>query len=151
MKIEQYIKRSLLLAIGSSYDSVWRDLNSKLQKEDCNLLQAVILISIFFEPSETVTPSNLAAIFRTTRGNVSHCISHLERKGFVKRQLDQGDARKYRLALKLEGKRAALRLMKTIDSFEDYFEDQLGKQSVSKLIESLHMISELRKGREVTL
>jgi DNA-binding MarR family transcriptional regulator len=138
MKIKQYIQRSLLLAIGTSYDTVWKELNTRLRKEECNLLQAIILISIFFEPSETVTPSTLAEIFRTTRGNISHCLSHLEKKGFIKRQLDSSDARKYRLTLTPEGKKLALKLMKMIDAFEDTFEKRIGKQNVHKLIETLH-------------
>src|SRR5215210_7360580 len=121
MKIQQYINSSLILAIGSNYDTVWRDLNAQLKQEHCNLLQAVILISIFFEQSERVTPSELAAIFRTTRGNVSHCISHLERRGFLKRVLDQQDARSYRLVIRPEGKKTAVRLIKIIHDLENHF------------------------------
>lgn len=140
MKIQQYVRNSLILAIGSNYDTVWRDLNSKLKKENCNLLQAVILISIFFEQTDSVTPSDLAAIFRTSRGNVSHCISHLEKRGFMKRSLDEKDARSYRLILKPEGKKVALRLIKIIDDLESHFERQLGKQAVQTTIDNMNAI-----------
>ena len=141
MKITQYVNNSLLLAIGSGYDTVWRDLNLRLKKEDCNLLQALILISIFFEQSDAVNPSGLAEIFRTTRGNISHCVSHLERRGFLKRALDEGDARRYRLLIKPEGRKTALRLMRVIDELENYFEKQLGKQGVQSTIENITTIS----------
>jgi DNA-binding MarR family transcriptional regulator len=142
MKIKSYVQNSLLLAIGTSYDTIWRDLNFKLKKEDCNLLQAVILISLFFEESDSVTPSVLAEIFHTTRGNVSHCISHLEKRGWIKRQLDEKDARSYRLILKAEGKKAATRLIKIIDDIETFFEIDFGKQNVRNTISALWRIEE---------
>lgn len=140
MKIQQYVSNSLILAIGSNYDTVWRDLNLRLKKERCNLLQAVILISIFFEERETVTPSRLAQCFRTSRGNISHSVSHLEREGFLKRTLDAGDARSYKLVLKPEGKKAALRLIRIMDDLEGYFERQLGTQAVQATITSMNAV-----------
>lgn len=142
MKIKNYVQNSLLLAIGTSYDTVWRDLNYKLRAESCNFLQAVILISIFFEDSGAVTPSALAEIFHTTRGNVSHCISHLEKQGWIKRQLDDNDARSYRLVLKAEGKKTATRLIKIIDGIESFFEEDLGKQNVQDAIKTLWKVEE---------
>jgi DNA-binding MarR family transcriptional regulator len=147
MKIKNYVQNSLLLAIGTSYDTIWRDLNFKLKEENCNLLQAVILISLFFEESDSVTPSVLADIFHTTRGNVSHCISHLEKRGWIKRQLDEKDARSYRLILKAEGKKAATRLIKIIDEIETFFENDFGKQNVRSTISSLWRIEEAYRKR----
>ena len=92
-----------------------------------------------------MTPSTLAEIFRTTRGNISHCLSHLEKKGFISRLLDRSDARKYRLLLTPEGKKLALKLMKMIDGFEDLFEKRIGKQKVTSLIEVLRELSETKQ------
>jgi DNA-binding MarR family transcriptional regulator len=140
MKIQKFVSGSLILAIGSNYDTVWRDLNEKLKEESCNLLQAIILIAIFFEQSEAVTPSDLADILGATRGNVSHCISHLERRGFLRRTLNEKDARSYNLVLKPAGKKTALRLIQVIDGLEDYFERQLGKQVVQSTIDSMNAV-----------
>ncbi len=147
MKIENYVQNSLLLAIGTSYDTIWRDLNLKLKKENCNLLQALILISLFFESSDSVTPSQLAKIFHMTRGNVSHCISHLESRGWVKRHLDENDARSYRLILKSDGRKVATRLIKIIDEIETFFEDAFGKQSLRNTISAIWRIEQSYRAR----
>ena len=140
LKIRKFIQGSLILAIGAGYDTVWRDLNSKLKAENCNLLQAILLISIFFEQSEDVRPSALAEILGTTRGNISHCISHLERHGFLRRALNEKDARSYRLILKPEGKKTAARLIRVIDDLENYFERQLGKSTLQSTLDGIRAV-----------
>ncbi len=145
MKIQKYVEKSLLFAIGTSYDAIWRNLNTQLKKEECNFLQAMILISLFFEESETVTPSRLADTFYTSRGNLSHCVTYLEKRGWVKRQLDEKDARSYQVILKPEGRKVATRLIKVIDRIEDFFEDSFGKQPLSSTITSLAKIGELAR------
>jgi DNA-binding MarR family transcriptional regulator len=147
MKIEKFIDGSLILAIGANYDTVWRDLNAKLKDENCNLLQAIILISLFFEQSEDVTPSTLASVLGTTRGNVSHCVSHLERNGYLRRALNDDDARSYRLIMKPEGKKVAVRLIKIIDGLESYFEERLGKQIVQSTISTMTSIRQAYQNR----
>lgn len=139
MKIRQYVRNSLLFAIGSSYEKIWRGFNSSLRKEEVNFLQAVILISMMLEePGEkALTPSSLADALRTSRGNISHCVSALEKRGFLKRALAPEDARRYRLVLKPEGRRAALRLMKIIDHTENFFEKRFGEKGVQNTIDSM--------------
>ena len=151
MKIQKFINSSLILAIGANYDTVWRDLNTKLKEENCNLLQAMILVSIFFEQNEEVTPSVLANILGTTRGNVSHCISHLEKRGCLRRSLSESDARSYKLILKPEGKKVALRLIQVIDGLEDYFERQLGKQAVQLTIDGMNAVQTAYRKRSSKL
>ena len=140
LKINQYVEKSLLFAIGSSYATIWRKLNVQLKSEQCNLLQAVILISVFFEKSSQVTPSMLARSFHTSPGNVSHCISHLEKKGFLKRSLSEYDARSYELHIKPEGKKVAVRLIKMIDECEQFFECHTGKQKLAQMVDQLYEI-----------
>jgi hypothetical protein len=55
MKIRQYVRKSLLFAIGSSYEKIWREFNSSLGKEDVNFLQSVILISMLFDEQAVET------------------------------------------------------------------------------------------------
>lgn len=140
MKIHQYVQNSLLLAINSGYGTIWRDLNSKLKDENCNLLQALILISIFFEPAETVIPSKLAQVLNATRGNISHNISDLEKKGYLKRALDERDARSYRLVLQPEGKKTAVKLIKVVDELEKYFENRFGKETINEMIRCIGLL-----------
>jgi DNA-binding MarR family transcriptional regulator len=139
MKIRQYVRKSLLFAICTSYEKIWRDFNASLRKEQINFLQAVILISMMFEEQnkKVVTPSALADALRTSRGNVSHCISALEKRGFLKRSFDPDDARRYRLLIKPDGRKTALRLMKVIDQTENFFEKRFGEKHVQDTIDSI--------------
>jgi DNA-binding MarR family transcriptional regulator len=137
MKIEQYVKKSLLFAIGSSYNRIWRELNLRLQEQKLNILQAMILISLFFEDPEAVNPSSLAESLLATRGNISHCLSKLEKRGFVRRTLSMKDARSYQITLKPEGKRQALRLIKLMDGLEGLFEKRFGRDHVLATVQRL--------------
>jgi DNA-binding MarR family transcriptional regulator len=139
MKIRQYVGKSLLFALGSGYEKIWRGFSSSLRKEEVNFLQAVILISMLFEEEseKPVTPSSLADALRTSRGNISHCISALEKGNFLKRAFDPKDARRYQLTLRPEGRRTALRLMKIIDQTESFFEKKFGEKSVQDTIDSI--------------
>jgi len=144
MKIRQYVGKSLLFAICSSYEKIWREFNTTLRKEEVNFLQAVILISMMLEErsEKAITPSSLATVLRTSRGNISHCITALDKRGFLKRAFDPSDARRYRLVLKPEGRRAALRLMKTIDQTESFFEKKFGEKNVQDTIDSISAFEE---------
>jgi DNA-binding MarR family transcriptional regulator len=155
MQIREYVKKSLLFAIAANYDAVWRDFNARLRKEHCNFLEAMILIALFFETREMrktgtdaaplapvrVRPAVLASIFGTTRANLSHGITRLERTGLLKRLLVEGDARGYELVLKPDGKRAALRLIEAVDRLERHFESELGAGEVEGAITKLGKIS----------
>jgi DNA-binding MarR family transcriptional regulator len=149
MKIQEFTRRSLLLAIGSSYDTILRDLNTHLRKEDCSLLQALILISLFFESTATapasigaVTPSRLAETLRASRGNVSHSLSSLEKRGLIQRRLSEADARSYFLQLRPAGRKLACRLIRVIDELEGFFEARLGRDGVDGAIQSFARLAE---------
>ena len=63
-------------------------LNALLKAEGLTLSEAMVLTAIFLE-KKRVRPSELAATFETTRGNVSHTISSLEAKRLVRRRIDR--------------------------------------------------------------
>lgn len=147
MRIHSYVENSLLLAIGNAYDSIWREFNARLQKQDCNLLQALVLVALFFEKSESVTPSRLSLILKASRAGISHALSDLEKRGWVQRQLALRDARSYQLRLKPEGKKAAIRLIQMIDELETFFERGFGKEPVQAAVQSLRQMSESYRQR----
>jgi DNA-binding MarR family transcriptional regulator len=111
-----------------------------LEVDNLNFLEALILSALFFESSRAVKPSELADVFGTTRGNVSHSVSSLEAKGLVQRKIDAEDARAYQLALKPQGKKAAIRVIGALDKLQRDFENEVGKdplQSALRVIRSL--------------
>lgn len=140
MRIETFLKQSPLFCIALTARRFSTLTNRLLEADGLNFLEALILSTLFFEPSAAIKPSQLAETFGTTRGNVSHCISSLEAKGFVQRKIDPDDARAYHLALKPQGRKAAIRVIGALDRAQREFEDQVGKdalQTALRVVRSL--------------
>ena len=137
MKIEVYLKASPVVSLNAVYESVITDFNRKLKAEGVNLTQGLILTALFFENSETVTPSLLAETFQTSRANISHSISHLEANGWVRRAVDPDDARKMHIQLKPEGRKLATRLVKKYDEIQNEIEKQMGSSKSRRVVDGL--------------
>ncbi len=139
MKIEAFTSSSYIFAIAHAYDVLWRGLNQKLKKSGCNVNEALVLIALYFEGTERVTPSALSSALRTSRGNISHCLSNLEAKRLLKRILSERDARQLIVALTPSGKRLAENLVVAFEQLESECERHFSSDpSLSKnLIESL--------------
>lgn len=140
MKISKYIEQSPIFAINTAYEMIIPNLNKKLKKEGVNLLQGLVMTALFFEEAQNVTPSRLAELFKTTRGNMSHIISHLEYKGWVKRILNPKDARQFYIELRPEGRRKTLSLIKIYDQIQNLFEKQLGIQDCQKMTSNIYKL-----------
>jgi DNA-binding MarR family transcriptional regulator len=139
MKIKKYLEQSPLFIIQLAYENIVSNLNRELKSENLNLLQAFVLTALFFEDREDVTPSQLADLFQTTRGNISHIISHLEAYGWVKRSVNKSDARHFHLTLKAEGRKKTLNLIKIFDRIQDRFENEIGIYRNRKAIENIQL------------
>lgn len=140
MKIKRYLDQSPLFAINLAYENIVTSVNKTLKSQDLNLLQGLVLTALLFEDRGDLTPSQLAETFQTSRGNMSHIISHLEYKGWVKRSVNPDDARQFRIELKPEGKKKALSLIKFYDKIQSEFEDSLGQSACLKSIETLNRL-----------
>ncbi len=111
-----------------------------LAADGLGFLEALVLAALFFEAPRQVKPSQLAETFSTTRGNVSHCISSLEAKGFLQRRIDPEDARAYLLSLKPQGKRCALRVIAAFDRLQKEFEQEVGKSALSETLKTVRKL-----------
>jgi DNA-binding MarR family transcriptional regulator len=107
------------------------------------LLEALVLVSIFFEKPLTVSPSSLAEAFSTTRGNISHCVSSLEARGLLGRSIDPQDARAFRLMLKPAGRKFAMQLVRTMDRMQSCFEDSVGKKELETAIKVIRQVEQI--------
>lgn len=111
-----------------------------LAGDDLSFLEGLALAALFFEAPKMVKPSQLAETFGTTRGNVSHCISSLEAKGLLQRKIDPADARAFLLALKPQGKRAALRVIGAFDKLQKEFEGEIGKTALAEMLRAIRKL-----------
>ncbi|MGC2211456.1 MAG: MarR family transcriptional regulator [Candidatus Korobacteraceae bacterium] len=118
-----------------------------LASDGLGFLEGLVLAAVFFDEPECITPSQLAETFGTTRGNVSHCISSLEAKGFVQRVIDPADARSFLLALKPPGKKCALRVIRAFDKLQAQFETEVGKSALRDTLTIIRRLEALVPAR----
>ena len=143
MRIRSYLQESPLFAITKTARILEANLNRALQDEDLTFLQGLVLVAVFLEDPAMVSPSELADGFSTTRGNMSHCLSSLEARGLVKRQIDPGDARILRISIRQEGRKRAMRLVRTFDRIQHLMERELGAKNISQTLASIARIEAL--------
>ncbi len=143
MKIKKYLEQSPIFALNSAYETVIPKLNKQMKSDQLNLLQGLVLTALLFEDRADVNPSQLAEIFQTSRGNMSHILSELEYRGFVKRVVNDLDARGFKIELKAEGRKKALSLIKFYDRLQNLFEKNLGVQNCQKTVDGLLAISKV--------
>jgi DNA-binding MarR family transcriptional regulator len=118
-------------------------LNLVLKDEGMTAFEALVLAAIFFEKRGQIKPSALADAFETTRSNMSHCVSSLEAKGLIWRQIDPEDARAVRLVLRPQGKRQAARVVGILDRMQRQFEEEIGAGKLQGMIRQMIEVEEL--------
>ncbi len=133
MKIKSYLQESPVFALNSAYEAIISHINKILKNEEVNLLQGLVLTAIFFEGTKLLNPSSLAEQLKTSRGNMSHIISHLEYRGLVKRVLNTEDARQFHIELRPTGRKKALTLIKYFDQLQHCFEKELGVKNCQQI------------------
>ncbi len=140
MRIDAFLRESPMFVVnraGRRFDSLTARV---LAADGLGFLEALVLAALFFEAPRQVKPSQLAETFSTTRGNLSHCISSLEAKGFLQRRIDPDDARAYLLTLKPQGRRCALRVIAALDRLQKDFESEIGKTTLAEMLRSIHKL-----------
>jgi DNA-binding MarR family transcriptional regulator len=143
MRIDAFLQESPMFTINRAarrFDSLAAHV---LASDGLSFLEGLVLAAMFFDEPELTKPSQLAETFGTTRGNVSHCISSLEAKGFLQRTIDPTDARSYLLALKPQGKKCALRVIRAFDKLQAEFEKEIGKAVLSDALTTIRKLEAL--------
>jgi len=140
MRIDAFLRESPMFAVHCAARRFEALATEVLKDDGLSFLEGLTLAAVFFEAPKTIKPSQLAEAFGTTRGNVSHCVSSLEAKGFLQRRIDPEDARAYQLALKPQGKRCALRVIAALDKLQRDFEEEIGKAALGEMLRTLRRL-----------
>jgi DNA-binding MarR family transcriptional regulator len=143
MRIDAFLRQSPVVQTSRAARKMEASLNLVLRDEGVSVFEALMLAAIFFEKRGEIKPSALAESFETTRGNVSHCISSLEAKGLVERQIDPNDARAVQLLLKPQGRKRAVRVMGILDRMQRRFEEGMGAQKLETMLAQMASVEEL--------
>jgi len=147
MRIDTFLSESPMFAVNRAARRFESLAARALSADKLGFLEGLVLAALFFEAPRQVKPSELAATFATTRGNISHCVSALEAKGLLLRKIDPGDARAYLLTLKPQGKRCALRVIATLDRLQNEFESQIGKPALAAALRTLSRLESVFQDR----
>jgi DNA-binding MarR family transcriptional regulator len=140
MRIDAFLRESPMFAVNRAarrFEALAADV---LRDDGLSFLEGLTLAAVFFEAPKTIRPSQLAEAFGTTRGNVSHCVSSLEAKGYLHRRIDPEDARAYQLALKPNGKRCALHVIAALDKLQREFEAEIGRAALGEMLRALRKL-----------
>jgi DNA-binding MarR family transcriptional regulator len=140
MRIGAFLRESPMFAVNRAARRFEALAAEVLRDDGLSFLEGLTLAAVFFEAPKTIKPSQLAEVFGTTRGNVSHCVSSLEAKGLLQRRIDPEDARAYQLALKPQGKRCALRVIAALDKLQREFETEIGKGALAEMLKTLRKL-----------
>jgi DNA-binding MarR family transcriptional regulator len=140
MRIDAFLNESPMFAVNRAARRFEALAGRALAEDDLSFLEGLTLAALFFEAPRMVKPSQLAETFGTTRGNVSHCLSSLEGKGLLQRRIDPEDARVILLALKPQGKRAALRVIGALDRLQKNFESEIGKAALGEMLRAMRKL-----------
>jgi DNA-binding MarR family transcriptional regulator len=145
MRIESFLKQSPVFQLSRSTRRIEGLLNRILRDEELTFMEALVLAAIFFE-KKGVKPSDLAATFHMTRGNISHCVSSLEAKALVRRRINPEDARALQIMLLPAGRKRAARVVGILDRMQSRFEGMLTSAGLESLMRELFVIESLCTG-----
>ena len=148
MRIDVFLHESPMFAVNRAARRFESLATRVLAADGLGFLEGLVLSAMFFETPRRVMPSQLAEIFGTTRGNVSHCVSSLEAKGLLQRKIDPEDARAYQLTLKPPGKRCAVRVIGAFDKLQREFEQEIGKTALGEMLRNLRKLEALCAGKQ---
>jgi len=143
MRIDAFLQESPMFAVNRAARRFESLATQTLASDGLNFLEGLTLTAMFFEAPRPVKPSQLAEVFGTTRGNVSHCVSSLEAMGLLQRKIDPADARAYQLTLKPMGKKSAVRVIGVFDRLQKEFEREVGKTALGEMLRSLRKLEAL--------
>jgi DNA-binding MarR family transcriptional regulator len=147
MRIDAFLDESPMFAVSHAARRFDALAARALAFDHLSFIEGLTLAALFFEAPKPVKPSQLAATFGMTRGNVSHCISSLEAKGYLQRKIDPNDARAYQLTLKLQGKKCAVRVIATLDKLQKVFESEIGKTALGEMLKSIRKLESRASAR----
>lgn len=145
MRIESFLKESPVFQLSHSTRRIEGLLNRILRDEELTFFEALVLAAIFLE-KKGVKPSDLAATFHMTRGNISHCVSSLEAKALVRRRINPEDARALQIVLLPAGRKRAARVAGILDRMQGHFEGMLTTAGLESLKRELFVIESLCTG-----
>ena len=118
MKIEDYLKSSELIRTVQSGRRIEKLIQRELREYKVTFPQALILISLLLETSESTSPMQLSRSLHISKATLSQHLSFFESQGLIYRQFCNKDARKHFITLTHKGKIVANQVMYKFETTE---------------------------------
>jgi DNA-binding MarR family transcriptional regulator len=142
MKIDKFMASSPAFAVLRVARLLETSISGALKDFQLNSTQAGVLLSLFFEQRH-VRPGELHRALDVTPSNLSHAVTALERKRWLRRNPILGDARGYGLELTERGKRVTASLVRYFDRMQALTERRLTEHGAARLVTGLEEIREI--------
>jgi DNA-binding MarR family transcriptional regulator len=126
MKFDEFIEKSLLMGLHRRYQQSFEPLMANIRQLNLNLNDSLVLLALFFEGKQTVTPSDLIRTLRIPKDQVSQSLKRLEAKDLLYRQISENDQRRRAIHITSLGKKISAQLVAKFDKQENLLE-QLGE------------------------
>lgn len=143
VRIKTFLLQSPLFAISLAARRFDSHLARILQGDEITFQEALALASIFFEEPRHIKPSQLAEALSVTRGNLSHCVSSLQAKGLVRRQVVPDDGRALHVVLTQAGRACAMRIIRKLDRLQKDFETNIGPKKLEAALVTVQAVEEI--------
>lgn len=127
MKIFQFQRNSLIYSIYQTNKVVQCDLALKLKVNNLTFPQSLVMATLFFENREDLGPKDLEYSLDISKSALSQIISQLESKQYIKRCINEDDARSFRIILTSRGKKISRKMISDFDAIEKKVEKGLLK------------------------
>lgn len=141
MKIQNYLRQSPVFVVDKTASSLNARLAERLAPEEVVPMQGLVLTALYFESGQPALPSALAKAFETSRSSMSQCLTALEKRKLIRRELHPKDSRSYRISLTTDGKKKAIRLVRIFDHFQQQFESKIGEASLMGAMKMLRSLT----------
>lgn len=152
MKIEKFLSQSPSYQCIVAGNAVQKSLDRALDKYDLNWLQAFVLLALFFEKEKDVQPKDLQETFETSKGNISHTISHLESLKMIKRQLSATDRRVFYLRITKKGRQVSSQeLVGFFNRLQDDIEERATPRRLNRWLLETNKLRDWHEPEELEL
>lgn len=145
MKIEKFLSQNPSFKMVVAANEVFQTISSDLENQGVGMMEALILVSLFFEKDKSARPTQIKESFGIPKANVSHCIRSLEKKKLIKRSIHEDDARGYVITTTAKGAQTATLAISYFDKLQNRIERKFDDNALSTFLTTLNGISALHK------
>lgn len=121
MRISNFMQKSPVVPLIFIGQELQSNLGASLQKINLNIIDALVLVSIFFE-ERLCKPSEIATNLDISRSQVSQSLKRLEFAGLIERTLNKTDSRISNLRITVSGKNRSIKVIKIFDEITEKIE-----------------------------